>query len=349
MLDSLFESYALKILFAFIVVLGVLALALWLVRRFGRERLTSAGGRGRQSRLAVIDAANVDGRRKLILIRRDNLEHLVMIGGPSDVLIEPNIARAGVAPREAAPPRRVPTGDTLQRAVPLGEGTIRPLQPEPVPKLEPLPRPEQQPVRLPSPATEPAVHWPRREPELPQSSRAAPPRDRRGRTDPLSRPSEELERAATASEPEGSEPPVWLTTRREPRLRPAPSVVTPLAPAKPTDAKLGPSADQDNDTNIAQRLEAVLRLPNRDEETSAPAAAPKMKKPASEGEETGPSTSSQDSSSAPRASLSPDTVKSPHQETRPDPNEGRSVPKKSLYDSLEQEMASLLGGSGSKN
>jgi hypothetical protein len=282
----------------------------------------------------------VDGRRKLILIRRDNLEHLVLVGGPSDVLIEPNIARTGAVPREAAPapPRRVPT-----------EGTIRPLQPEPGPRLEPLPRPEPQPVRPPSPATEPAVHWPPREPELPQSSRAAPPRDLRGRTDPLSRLSEELERAATASEPEGSEPPVWLTTRREPRLRPAPSVVTPLAPAKPTDAKLGPSADQDNDANIAQRLEAVLRRPNRDGETSVPAAAPKMEGPVSEGEEMGPSTLSQDSSSAPRASPSLHTVKSPHEETRPDPNEGRPLPKKSLYDSLEQEMASLLGGSGSKN
>jgi flagellar protein FliO/FliZ len=348
MLDGLFEGYVFKMLFAFIVVLGILALALWLVRRFGRERLTNAGGRGRQSRLAVIDAANVDGRRKLILIRRDNLEHLVMIGGPSDVLIEPNIARAGAAPREVAPPRRVPTGDTLQRPVPLGEGTIWPLQPEPGPR-QPLPRPEPQPVRSPSPATEPSAHWPPREPELPQSSRAAPPRDLRERTDPLSRLSEELERAATASEPEGPEPPVWLTTRREPRLRPAPSVVTPPAPAKPTDAKLGPSADQDNDTNVAQRLEAVLRRPNRDEETSGPAAAPKMEKPESEGEEMGQSTSSQDSSPALRASPSLDTVKSPREETRPDPNEGRPAPQKSIYDSLEQEMASLLGGSGSKN
>jgi flagellar protein FliO/FliZ len=106
MLDSLFEGSAFK---------------MFLVRWFGRERPTNAGRRGRQARLAVVDAANVDGRRKLVLIRRDNLEHLVLIGGPSDVLIEPNIA-AGAAPREVPPPRPVPTGDTLRRAVPLGEG-----------------------------------------------------------------------------------------------------------------------------------------------------------------------------------------------------------------------------------
>jgi flagellar protein FliO/FliZ len=109
MLDSLFEGSAFKV---------------FLVRWFGRERPTNAGRRGRQARLAVVDAANVDGRRKLVLIRRDNLEHLVLIGGPSDVLIEPNIA-AGAAPREVPPPRPVPTGDTLRRAVPLGEGNSR--------------------------------------------------------------------------------------------------------------------------------------------------------------------------------------------------------------------------------
>ena len=66
MLDSLFEGSAFK---------------MFLVRWFGRERPTNAGRRGRQARLAIVDAANVDGRRKLVLIRRDNLEHLVLIGG----------------------------------------------------------------------------------------------------------------------------------------------------------------------------------------------------------------------------------------------------------------------------
>src|ERR1700720_4377248 len=170
MSDSLFEGSAFK---------------MFLVRWFGRERPTNAGRRGRQARLAVVDAANGDGRRKLVLIRRDNLAHLVLIGGPSDVLIEPNIA-ARAAPREVPPPRPVPTGDTLPRAVPLGEGNKWPLQPERGPRPEPLPRPEPQPVR-PSPLpTDPAPPGPPREPALSQPPRAAPPRDLRERTDPLS-------------------------------------------------------------------------------------------------------------------------------------------------------------------
>src|ERR1700730_9225797 len=112
--------------------------------------------------------------------------------------------------------------------------------------------------------------------------------------------------------------------------------------------KLRPSGDLNNLANTGQRLEAVMRQPNRKEGTSAPPATPKMEKPEPEGEEKGESSSAQDRSPAPRASPSLDTVKSPREETKPARNEGRPAPRNSLYDSLEQEMASLLGRSDSK-
>lgn len=46
---------------------------------------------GRDRRLDVIDHANVDGKRRLLLIRRDNVEHLIMTGGPVDLVIETGI------------------------------------------------------------------------------------------------------------------------------------------------------------------------------------------------------------------------------------------------------------------
>ena len=98
-MDALFGSampLAVRFFIAFLVVLALIGLTAWLVRRFGANRL-GGGARGRQPRLAVIDAASVDGRRRLVLIRRDNIEHLLMIGGPTDVVIEPNIVRAAAA------------------------------------------------------------------------------------------------------------------------------------------------------------------------------------------------------------------------------------------------------------
>lgn len=63
-------------------------------------------------RLAVVDHANVDGRRRLILVRRDDTEHLIMTGGPIDVVIETGIAAPEQPMAEVPKPRE----DVLQRA-----------------------------------------------------------------------------------------------------------------------------------------------------------------------------------------------------------------------------------------
>ena len=108
----------LTFLFAFIAVLALIGVAAWLVRRFANNRIGANTQRGRMPRLAVIDAAAVDGRRRLVLVRRDNVEHLLMIGGPSDIVVETNIVRAmpgrDMAPRPAVgeqPPRIAPLPD----------------------------------------------------------------------------------------------------------------------------------------------------------------------------------------------------------------------------------------------
>ena len=44
-----------------------------------------------RGRNAVIESLPVEGKRKVILVRRDNIEHLVMVGGRNDLVIEPNI------------------------------------------------------------------------------------------------------------------------------------------------------------------------------------------------------------------------------------------------------------------
>src|SRR5258708_17020783 len=101
---------------SFVAVLALIGLAAWLVRRFAGNRLGANTNRGRMPRLAVIDAAAVDNRRRLVLVRRDNVEHLLMIGGPTDIVVEPNIVPATSGrdqmssrpARAAEPPPRIP-------------------------------------------------------------------------------------------------------------------------------------------------------------------------------------------------------------------------------------------------
>jgi hypothetical protein len=45
-----------------------------------------------EPRLGVVEQAAVDSRRRLVLIRRDDVEHLIMTGGPVDVVIENGIS-----------------------------------------------------------------------------------------------------------------------------------------------------------------------------------------------------------------------------------------------------------------
>jgi flagellar protein FliO/FliZ len=90
----------------FLAACGIAALVvLAIVYRLAfAHRLRVPGARTRQPRLGLVDAFSLDGQRQLVLIRRDNVEHLVMIGGPNDVLIEPQINRAMTPARENSQP-----------------------------------------------------------------------------------------------------------------------------------------------------------------------------------------------------------------------------------------------------
>ena len=158
---------AVRFFLAFLIVLGLIGVAAWAVRRFGSARIGGAT-RGRLPRLAVIDYASVDARRRLILVRRDNVEHLVMIGGPTDVVVESNIVRAVAATRDI-PAARPPAGsETLPRAIPLpeaGNGSW-PLQPEPVAPFPPPRRARVEPIPdelAPAPAPSLEIPRPQRE------------------------------------------------------------------------------------------------------------------------------------------------------------------------------------------
>lgn len=132
------ENSALKFVIAFVLVMALIGLTAWLIRQFGAVRPSGSGARSRQPRLAVLDSATVDARRRLVLIRRDNVEHLLLIGGPTDVVVEENIVRAQPA---AAPPRRV------EQRMP-----VEPIEPEYDPSLVPYDEPfYEEPAHTPPP------------------------------------------------------------------------------------------------------------------------------------------------------------------------------------------------------
>ena len=83
----------------FIIIAGLLLLAAWLLRGYlsGGQVPTGIFGGAKEKRLGVVETASIDGRRKLLLVQRDGVEHLIMTGGPIDVVVETGIERKAPA------------------------------------------------------------------------------------------------------------------------------------------------------------------------------------------------------------------------------------------------------------
>jgi flagellar protein FliO/FliZ len=76
-------------------ILGLIGICAVLARRFGLA--PGATSISAQKRLGIVEVRPIDARHRLLLIRRDGKEHLVMIGGDHPLLIESGID-APVAP-----------------------------------------------------------------------------------------------------------------------------------------------------------------------------------------------------------------------------------------------------------
>ena len=66
-------------------------LALWITRQSTGFDPAKFLPKKQKQRLALVETRYVDSKRKLVLVRRDNVEHLVMTGGPVDMVLETGI------------------------------------------------------------------------------------------------------------------------------------------------------------------------------------------------------------------------------------------------------------------
>lgn len=321
---------------AFVIVLALIGAAAWLVRRFGGSAMGTNANRGRMPRLAVIDAAAVDGRRRLVLVRRDNVEHLLMIGGPTDVVVEPNIVRS--MPQRDQAPQRSPAGTELPSPARLA--------PEPAWAEPEAARADTFEHREPAMPMPEIPQRPARAPFVDEVRRPAPIADRHADSmpnfspEPMVRPEPVLRSeppARTLPRSERMEP-VMPRGPRPAELAPKAPPLPPRTPPRPAESPLS-SADQ-NLADMAQRLEAALRRPGNDlrMDSSEPRA---------------PSVSPIDRVGAPPVAPEPPparpSIARPDPAARnispppPQPDAPAESAPKAPFENLEDEMASLLG------
>ena len=97
---SHYFQFALALTF---VVAAILALAA-AARHFGLSpRVT--GVRGAARRLSIVEVLSVDAKRRLILVKRDDAEYLILLGPTSDLLVDSSIRPTQPAALVPTPPQ----------------------------------------------------------------------------------------------------------------------------------------------------------------------------------------------------------------------------------------------------
>ncbi|MBL6946499.1 MAG: flagellar biosynthetic protein FliO [Rhodospirillales bacterium] len=79
-----------QFLFALIFVLALIAVLAAVARRYGLGYRTPSRGK-KERRLSLVEVIPIDAKRRLALFRRDSVEHLVLLGAGSDLLVERGI------------------------------------------------------------------------------------------------------------------------------------------------------------------------------------------------------------------------------------------------------------------
>jgi len=95
-----------KYLVGLIFVLGLIALVTYGIRRFGLIPGIEAKSKGK-NRLRISQMIPVDAKRRLLLVRRDDTEHLILLGPDGDTLVETGIAARN---KETAMPNEKQSG-----------------------------------------------------------------------------------------------------------------------------------------------------------------------------------------------------------------------------------------------
>lgn len=112
---------------ALLVAFVLVVFLVWLLKFALNASRTVA--RGRNRRIGVTESVMVDTKRQLVLIRRDDVEHLVLTGGPQDLVVESDIPLTpdpvAVPSRRSPPvPRERRAGDERQRPAGPGEPPV---------------------------------------------------------------------------------------------------------------------------------------------------------------------------------------------------------------------------------
>lgn len=81
-----------RFLVALVFVLGLIGALTIVAKRAGFTPRATRPTSGARKRLSIVEVMVVDAKRRLVLVRRDDREHLILLGADRDLLVESNVA-----------------------------------------------------------------------------------------------------------------------------------------------------------------------------------------------------------------------------------------------------------------
>ena len=81
-----------RIVFGFVAVLGMIGACAFLARKTGLANL--AGPAGKKRRLAISETLPLDARRRLAIVRCDDLEYLIVLGPSGETIVATGLKAA---------------------------------------------------------------------------------------------------------------------------------------------------------------------------------------------------------------------------------------------------------------
>ncbi|MBP0615278.1 flagellar biosynthetic protein FliO [Jiella mangrovi] len=240
------------------------------------------GPRAKAPRLQVIDSVRVDDKRKLVLLRRDEVEHLVLVGGQTDILVEssilrfpatrrpstaPDDGRADVPTVSSSPNRRAQQAPQVMTAA--RNWDVRPVADDEPVEREPkaMPRPANEERREPSsPTVARGAPSPRAEPRLPEQSKLPP--------EPANSVTRRMDPAPTIelAEDEGRDRTARSETTAEARQVAVPSADAGRRTGEAQTLNPSTLAFTRATPRLPQRTEPELEAPTPDERPASPRA-----------------------------------------------------------------------------
>lgn len=91
-----------RFLGALVLVIALIFALAWIAKRLGFGGRVAAS-RGKR-RLGIQEVLSLDSKRRLVLLKRDGVEHLILLGLNDDLVVETGIVPPADLPPEKAPP-----------------------------------------------------------------------------------------------------------------------------------------------------------------------------------------------------------------------------------------------------